>query len=144
MEMSDKILTNNIIIAGYKELGVFIQKTVYKAISKKTHKLNHNNANKWLSGVFSQYEFMKLYKKYCDPRFVFPLRYRFTQDLHIEERLRHLEKHWYAFKQPLRNFLKWAEQLLSCCSYAVQTVACCVFYFPGFVYQQLREGIKRK
>ena len=34
MALSNQILSNNIIIAGYDEIGVYIQKEIYKKISK--------------------------------------------------------------------------------------------------------------
>ena len=105
MKKSNQILVNNIIIAGYNELGVYIQKDLYKNISKKTHDFEFMQSD-WLNGVFNQIDFMNLYKQYCDPDYIIPIEYCWRDILKLTKYYEKLYKHWRKFKELIDTILE--------------------------------------
>lgn len=114
-KLSAQVLASNVIIAGFKELGVYIQKRRYCKISKQLSLLSEQK-----QGVWSYADFICDYKHFCDPHFVLPLRYFWPVIFDVEETLKHLKKHTKAFVRPFKEFLHWLSHLFSIISYSTQ------------------------
>lgn len=114
-ELSDKLITNNMIIASYQELGVFIQKKQYLKFSKD---IRNTNILNWSKGIISYKDFMSDYQKYCDPDFKIPLRYCYEELLKISQYKEKFYKHRYAVAEKKKTKKK-IEEGLKCLSYGL-------------------------
>lgn len=100
LELSNKILANNLVVLGYKQCGVSINKTMYSNIVKKDQ---YSEYSAWLRDICTFYKFMCLYKKYCDTDFKIN-KYRIPQRLSL-----HID----AFVKPFVEIRHWFGELLS-------------------------------
>lgn len=141
MALSNQILSNNIIIAGYDEIGVYIQKEIYKKISKNIDKEMQKNPI-WLSGIFSHYKFLKLYKQYCDSNYILPLKYRWKEDLKIEKYVNHFKKHWINLIKPIKSFVRWLDNFISVPYYFIHIIVNILHYLPRFLFREIFRHYK--
>ena len=109
---------NNIIVAGFKEIGVYIQKTKYRKISK-----NLQAFPKRKEGVFTYEKFLYDYKQFCNPNFKLPLIYFWPQIFGVEDNLKHLKKHVQAVVLPFKKILYWISHLFSVVAYSIQIIS---------------------
>lgn len=109
MELSHRLYASNIVIAGYHEIGVYTLKKFYRRVSKHINVLR----GYWLGGVYRYGDFMDDYKKYVDPDFKIPLYYRMLNHLGSDTDFEKLYKHYHRFINPLKPFLRWAEQIFA-------------------------------
>lgn len=138
VEFSDRVLANNIVIAGYDDIGVYIQKKEYLKVSKNTHKAL-SMTGPWLEGVNTHLTFLKDYKKYCDPDFVIPFRYRWTQDLRIDGYITHLQGHIKKLFNPIKTFFHWFDNVFGIVYYIVKIIFKTIYWGPYIVYKEIKK-----
>lgn len=138
IELSNRILANNIVIAGYDEIGVYIQKKEYMNVSKNTHK-SLKMVGAWLGGVNTHFCFLKDYKKYCDPKFIIPFRYQWQQELRIDSYIEHLRKHLKNVWTPIKHFLHWFDNILSCVYYATKLILKTIWRLLVMIYIRIHK-----
>ncbi|MBR6685365.1 MAG: hypothetical protein IKL37_03810 [Alphaproteobacteria bacterium] len=122
IDLSRKLLANNMVIVDYKNIGVYIQKKSYKHLSKIIHKKNlfgkygkYGELSSWIHGVYTHQVFLSDYQKYCDS--TFQLATDNKQILILE----HFYKHVYFFVRPFMNLLNirvWLGDFISIFWYA--------------------------
>lgn len=109
IRLSAELIANNMIVAGYKELGVFCQKEHYKMVSKG-HQVNDTE---WLKGVITHPIYQSMYKEYCDNGFVLPK---------YDERLEYLQTHLGHHVRRLKNIKYYLGDILATLYYLILTI----------------------
>lgn len=125
LEFSRRVLASNIVVCSYKECGFYIQKDQYKFVSKYINFLK----GIWLGGVYRYGDFLIDYKKYCDPEFIIPFYYRWTNNYSIDNEITKMHKHFRKFIRPFRYLLTWSEQIFSLAYYLIK-----IFLKSGYVF----------
>lgn len=70
IECSQKFIANNFIILDTVQHGIYSNKHI--------NLIKNNNGRKFkFKGYITHYKFLKLYKKYCDKKFIMPIQYWF-------------------------------------------------------------------
>ena len=135
VQKSREVLVNNVIVAGYQELGAYVQKAEYYYVSKH---FDRSIDEKWLGGVFSYEDFLIDYKQFCDHKFVIPFKY--TSDLKSIEKVKYkLSKHFRRVSSPIKGFGKWVENVFSVLYYFVYYCVIVLYYFLKYIYLKLKK-----
>lgn len=112
LTLSELSFANNLIILNYEQFGI-------KFLKFDPYKWNYN-------AQYNYYDFLNLYKKYCDKNYKIPLKYRYKNDLKIEKLLLKFKKHWKNFFQPVekivKRFFKWFGEFFAVLFYGVKIV----------------------
>lgn len=127
VELSRKLLANNIVSVDYKCIGVYIQKDIYKRLSKTIHKdflfgkySRYGDLASWVHGIYTHRVFLSDYKKYCDPE------YKVLATTVRTSILEHFYKHLYFFVRPivrLPNIRIWMGDFLAMLWYGGKYIA---------------------
>ena len=108
LELSELSFANNAVILNYEQFGIkFLKFDPYK-----------NDC----SVQYNNYDFLCLYKKYCDKNYKMPLKYRWKNDLKIKKSIEKIKKHWRRFFLPLKSFLKWLSEPFCILSYIIKII----------------------
>lgn len=133
-QKSREVLANNIILGGYEETGAYLLKKKYCSVSKN-FRPSINEA--WLGGVFTYFDFLSDYKKYCDPDFIMPFKYRWKKDLKISKYIKHFSK----CMLPIKAFLHWIKDLLVLPYYTLRIMLNVLRYAPRTLYHEIRRRL---
>lgn len=140
MEKSREVLANNIIIGGYKETGCRLLKKGYRRVSKNCSALI---TPALLNNVFTYADFLADYKKYCDPDFSIPFKYRWKQDLRNQKYYKHYKKHFSRLTAPVKAFLRWLNDLLATPYYALRLLLNIFGGAFGTLFREIRRRLKK-
>lgn len=104
-DLNDKLLVNNTTLLEYlKEFDI---------INLKYPKQLGN------SPTMHPVHWLKLYKKYCNPRYKMPLKYDYDNIFQIKESLEHLQKHIHNFMIVIKKVLRWLFEPFSIFYYSI-------------------------
>lgn len=104
--LSELSFANNVIILNYEDYGIkFLKFNPYKWDTKAQY--THND---WL----------KLYKKYCDEKFEYPLSFYLNETGAVKKCVLSLKKHVHKFLKPLKSFLHWLSEPFSVLYYSIK------------------------
>lgn len=96
---SERYIINNFVTLDYQKL--------FEIDFLKYNFLDHMHRGR----VYSYYDFLCLYKKYCDNDFRFPFKYRWKSDLGIETSINRLNYHVERFMSPIKYCFKFISNL---------------------------------
>lgn len=92
------------------------------------------------SPTMHPFQWMKLYKEFCDPSFVIPLKWSWKEELHIQQNIFHFSKHLNRLIKPIKYFPKWIEQLLNCAFYFCKIILSVIRYLPTLILSKIKKG----